>query len=1272
MFNFNFNNSMKKVYNLLASALLFVAGVAGASARHWTYDSTTSVGAADIAPNTPYVFQTGFSVAAGSETYFLSGQKFTTSINLTLDNLYKFVQTGEQNTQGETVYYIQRVTPDGAPAEYLAEPKNGQFYTQQLERAWKIVVKTAVKHQADYSYGRQGKTADGLNDSTINETGIQAYIWEAKETSQTLDLAAVSFNAQADNGAVIIASAEPKSKEPFSEYDFLLTYPADNKGANAAKATDYNRNAWVIYPASMQDAFTSLSEVIKEILGEEDLETKLQNYVRGNTSGRYSQEKYDALKALWDKFETIKANQSSATEAEMDALAEAFPKAYDEFVNSGVPLVEGYYIFTNWRGADSNKNPDNGQHAGKHYDDGALFDASAVDPTDLRLRWTYEGKTKFAGSDEAVTYDDQAPLDYKAAKFVWHVTPDPDNADLFFFRNLQTDNYIGTQGSLYQPIVMTKNPEVSYTIKVNPNSPGFFSFYSPTLVKSPGAEFSGVHTAGDATNVVPWDWKTPGSSWHVRAISDTELAALRAQMEQPKRNADMAALVRQSESAIANGYSYAGFDTATGQKIPASTTGDIASPVDGLVTDASQLACPMNDVDEGQNIGTFLDNNSNTYFHSTWHGGDNAWLGDHYLQMTLPQAENELLIKWAKRIHNKNAALSKGAPLKVVLWGTNDAAALDKTKEKKTNAEGTEYWDYNAWKTAGWDSIAVGEFKYPYEIQVTETTNTKIQNAVGYGYFKYTTPYKYIRMAVISRAEGNDRPGGGNVYFHGSELRVYRGGYDAATSLIDAVPQAVVDKLKAEITKAKKEVEDKLATAATLASLKAAYDEFMKNYPDPTRVTSLVAEAKAIHAAAEENDAEIGYYKSGSKTALQTVITKVENDLAAITATRQPKVDEVNNFLSQLNAGLDAFAASLNMPAAGYYFIKSNTSNESLVGTTIVANNSSRKEPVMLSGRKKNAANKYEDDGIIQEKLGAFWYVEKVTDGYTYKNLFTGLYLAPVKGQEVVAQSTTPYVFNVRFAKTPGCFNFVIDKKDASGSNIYVNAQPSSNKLVTWNTAEGRDNSAFRFEAADPTSLLTSGFIYMLQHQTGAQIVTFPVDVETSKGKFYTVIGQSAADNSIKLKEAAKAQAGKAYVYIPESGNTADFVRFYTSAQTLTDFAPTSVEAAAENGLVPTFETVKISQESGKFNTDHSMVLRSEQDETVKANTGYFTQMPATTEAGDASIAANGTITLIQNAVITDTAAKQGIYTISGVRLNSAKNLPAGVYIVNGKKQVVK
>ena len=71
----------------------------------------------------------------------------------------------------------------------------------------------------------------------------------------------------------------------------------------------------------------------------------------------------------------------------------------------------------------------------------------------------------------------------------------------------------------------------------------------------------------------------------------------------------------------------------------------------------------------------------------------------------------------------------------------------------------------------------------------------------------------------------------------------------------------------------------------------------------------------------------------------------------------------------------------------------------------------------------------------------------------------------------------------------------------------------------------------------------------------------------------------------------------------------------------------------------------------------------------VKANRAYL-EVP--TAMAVASFSLEGSATGINNVV--KTAAKQGIYTISGVRLNATttKELPAGIYIVDGKKVIVK
>ena len=1240
---------MKKVYNLIAAAAMFVAGVASASARYWTYDGANPVKSAEnVQANTLYAFQPGYSAADGS-TWFLAGQGFSQSVNLTTENLFKFVPVeGDlKDKTGSPVYYLQRNS-----GEYLAMPSNGQFFTATTDRAWKVVVKTAVYKNPEDTYTATLKNKAG-EDSTATYKGIQAIIEKAKaEKDEAIELNAISFNEQAQNGAITISSYE--SKDPSNAYSEFVFFISNNKGVAqgvADKNTEYTRNSWVLYTTSKMDALAAYKAVFTEVAGNGDLVEKLKNYKIGTGAGEYSKAKYDELMALWDEYTKVEAGTLQLTNEELEAKTDSFPKAYVAFTTSGVGLTAGYYILTNWRSENSSD-----------YDGGALYDGSAVNSSDKQLRWTYKGGNKVTYTHDAAN---PKPLTYQEAKFIWKVTADPKNEGLFFFQNMETEKYIGTQKSLYQPIQMTENAEVGYTIKANPNQPGFFSFYSPTLVKSPGAEMSGVHAAGDVNNVVPWDWKAPASSWHVRTITEAEVNALRAAMAQPKRNNDLSQLVEKSETAIANGYTYAGYDAA-GNKLASSTSSDL-STVDGLVTAADKFSCPMADSEEGKNTGDLVDGKSNTYFHSSWHGGEGAWTGNHFLQMELSNAENELLIKWAKRVIGKNVN-NNGAPAKVVLWGTNDASKLTLGKEAQTNANGETVTNFNAWKT-GWDSLTTSTFTYPYELAVTDS-ETKIANGVGTAYFKFTNPYKYVRLEVITRVNDGDAPSG-NKYFHASEVRVYKGGLDKTASLIVSVPADVLKKLQDELVVAKQQVKDSVATDEQIAKLKAAYEEFMKNYPDPSRVKTALTAARELVKAAEEGT-DMGYYAAGSKTTLETVINKVQTDLDNIVAVKPPTVAQINTLLANLNSGLAAFEAALKQPTNGYYMIQSNSSNETVFGRKLFAGNSSREDYVGISSRIKNNAGKYEDDNNFKNKLGAYWYVEKVDTGYTYKNVFTGLYLAPLKGKSVMTQSETPYVFTLRFAKTAGCFNIVLSKNDADGNNIFANAQPGTGHLVTWNAASGKDNSAFQFIVADPTDVVTNGFSYDLQSTTNAQIMTFPFAVE-KHDNFYTVIGQDA-NNNIQLKRYEEdLEAGQAYVYVPETGNTDNFIQLFSKAATLAELNPIHKEAAAVNGLVPTFETIKIAENNGKFNSDHSKVLLSEKDEKVPANTGYFSKLPTTTETGDAQIATNGTITGI-NALIFNNAkaAAKGIYTISGIRLNSTKNLPAGIYIVNGKKQVVK
>lgn len=1270
---------MKKVYKALAlAACLFVGSMAG-HARHWSYNPDERVEAGGIQTGKYYALLPSFAVNLGGYN-FLAGEKFTESVNLIEGNLYQFVEAGTEN--GQVMYYLQRKS-----GEYVAHPTNGQFYTDATDRAWKLVVKDAVYNAGNYQYQRSEKVGIGENerDTIVTYTGIDAYIWEARDQENTnlYDFSSMTFTEN-DNAVVLVDPKGVTENDPYTRYNFFLTYPSGNPQGAPAKASDYARNSWVIYPVTQMGAREGLEAVLSELFKNENLETRLANYRKGTGAGEYDQAKYDTLLDLWRRAKAIVEGTTTATDEEIDAIAEQLPGAYEAFITSGKPLTAGYYIVYSMRpngdifpsGKPNYPYGRNGMPGPDAYDDGAIFDGSAVNPNDKNLRWSYL-KT------DAVTFT-RSEIDNKTfkgehAKFVWKVTDSgtQDNAGnpLYYFQNVETKKYIGKDPATYSPIVMTDKAEVAYTIAASKEFPGYFNFYSPALTKSTEsgspstAEYSGMHASSDVNNVVAWDWRVGGSCWQVISVTEAEINTMLEALAPIKRLATLKDLVTKSEDAIAAGKKYMAVDNSN-QKIESATSGAY-SPVDGLVTTGEQFYCPMYDSQEGLDVTTMVDGNLGTYFHSTWHGGTEAWTKNHFLQMQLSQPEQEILIKWIKRDGSNNA----GAPKKVVIWGAKGETddVLQAGKEEVTAEDGTVTMNFDAWKTK-WDSLTVGTFDYPYEVVWTDGT-TKKANAAGVARFAFPKEYKYIRMEVISRVNDGGLPSG-NRFFHGAEVRVYRAAYDAAASIYEAVPEAVKTALDNAVAAAKTKITAGAASDEDIAALQTAYDNFMNNYPDPAKVTNAIAAAKTLVNSAVEGT-ELGYYATGSKATLNGVITSVEGKINQIlnVEKRQPNVTEVNNLLAELNAGLDAFKASLQVPATGIYAIKSFSSNETVAGRRITANNSSRKSYVNMVGRKQ-VNNVWSDDEDVKEKLGAYWQVTKVEGGYTYKNLFTGLYLAPnteKKGDRMVTQSETEYVFALEFAKVAGAFNIVAKKEDVlNEEHVFLNAQPGgAYSLVFWNSANGSDNSAFTFVPAetDATDLLSSGFIYDVPFPGKAQIMTFPIAIEKEEG-FYTVLGQDEQKN-IQLKAVTgNLEAGQAYVYKPATEDAT--VILTPVAKTVEALAPTCKEAETVNGLVPTFETIKVQEKNGIFNTDHTKVLLSEPNESVAANTGYFTLMPVVTTPGDAQIEANGIITSINNLVVTTKSADKGVYTISGIRVKNAKSLPAGLYIVNGQKVLVK
>lgn len=1262
---------MKQVYQLFAAATIVVVSATNLAARNWT-PSTSAVPAAEVKAGQTYALQ-GLSATNSDKRRFLQGEAFVEKNFVSTDGVFEF----EPVAGLENVFFLK--VHGRTTNQYVANPGSNNFYTSSKNRAWKVMVKAARHEEKTHEYSWATQNAAGA-DTTITLTGVRAWIQESIDAStenpkvNTFDLSSLTWQNLSDANVIVsYQSKAPNKVEQDAEFNFLLTNNAGD--LSVSKGTNYDRNSWILVEATENSAKEALDNMLAETFGENfDLEalTAKGNYEIGDNIGQYSKAKYDAFKALYDRALAAKEEGSKATDTEIDELTDKLPKAFAEFKQSGKPLGEGYYIVQSYRGVKETG-----------YDGGALYDEGAVNPKGKNLKWTYKGENN-------ITYNPKAELDYNSLKYIWKVEKDGQHPGYFFFKNMYTNRYIGDTPEKKQNQVpqMTDTPVVSYNIVANRNQPGFYSFYSPQLWKGAGNywgynggdrwEFGGLHAGSDHNNVVVWNWQDAPSAFQATELTEEKVKSLLSVAEQGINNDKAQKLVNEAQTAIDRGYQYMAVNES-GTRLEFANSGDITKENDpGLVTSADHLKCPMADKQEGTDLNLLLDGDANTFFHSTWHGGDDAWKGNHFLQFQLDAPQQELLLKWVKRVHD-NA--NGGAPAKVTLWGTKSDEALDKGKENTTNAAGEEVMDYDAWKKQGWDSLAVSTFTYPYAIKVGEATKN---NYAGTAYFKIPEGYKNFRLEVVSRVNGAGADGNGNRFFYGSEFRVYKGAYDVVNSLIASVPQDDVNALKAAIAKVNEELKAEKATKESIAALQTAYDKFLKNYPEPTRVTTALTAAKAIEKAAEEQteNKSVGYYKSGAKNALKTVIDKVENEFNAQKAKKAPNVEQINNYIAQLDAALTEFAKQLIMPESGIYRIQSTSAEKERAGRMVTAVNSSRESNLKMRGRveSKDKKGQYEDEVGFGSVLGSYWDVQKVENGYTLKNLYTGLYASP-KGS-MMTQTDTAYVFKVQFAKYPGSFNLVARESDVDGKKIYMNAEQDN--LVLWNSATGQDNSSFAFVPAKENLEkkifdANEGKVITYVDANKLQIVTLPFNAEfdAESGSFYTVIGQDA-NNMIQLQKVAEdavLEAGVAYIYEPTTENK-DNKLYLNVPEGVTDYTKmmyTHTPKAAANGLVPVFEHTKLNIDNGIFNNDRTMVLLSEENDKAWANTGYFTKMPQTNKKGDKEIAAEGLITALRNVLIVNgTAAKAGVYTLSGVRVNNTNNLPAGVYIVNGQKQVVK
>ncbi|MDD6537909.1 MAG: hypothetical protein PUF26_02160 [Bacteroidales bacterium] len=473
------------------------------------------------------------------------------------------------------------------------------------------------------------------------------------------------------------------------------------------------------------------------------------------------------------------------------------------------------------------------------------------------------------------------------------------------------------------------------------------------------------------------------------------------------------------------------------------------------------------------------------------------------------------------------------------------------------------------------------------------------------------------------------------------------------------------------------------------------------------RIVNAVAEAKALRAKAQAGN-EPGYFPYAAIEAFDAAIAKANDAVkAGIT------LAEIENVIAALDAATVEFNGALILPTVGsHYVIRSASTKKAWTNDHW----NSARAPLASVSNAASAALKftYLDGSSITEEgaeltpiaelsdsidvyndVRNIWLVEEAGEGkIVLRNVGTGMYLSEGQTENSSGQayqsaeksSVTYYLAG------PGKFVFVAGL--VSGNETYFNCN-SAGSVVTWN-AKDDENGFWSFEAVDP-ELVDAPYYYLSLAPGRMHIVTLPVDVwggSSTLVEDYVLVGQSA-DNKLVLtpgsnynedgiipagvpfivKVPANADYGTQNVsmeYFVEDGD------YYTNGTMKYVFDPVKVA-----GLQGTLcETAVAGVGCAVLNAEGIQAIKTG-NVTVGVNSGYFDgTQTLNVAAGEDDITLdipeNFVLNSINDAIVLK-GENNNVYSVSGVLVRknvkgdaAVKGLPAGLYIVNGEKVVVK
>lgn len=1157
--------------------------------------------------------------------------------------------------------YSSTVTKD---CRYRLEQVSGQVDGLNLYVLKQVSTGLYVK---DYTL----QTTDG-NDSQEDTSDYPFGGYGIAVTADKAEAMQFTVSLAVENGTDPRSKTTQGQAQDLSQPSFVLA----TKQPSANGAIQFLGHYYSPFYAIYVDTNAWQIHAVDEPQGKEKLQAYMDVYFKNNTDpavtypagtnpGAYPANLVEAAQAAYTEANTaLNAENFTLNNEQVNDLCNRIETAVEKLKTSINPMVDGIYFIHDSRG---------------------MFNAG-----NTMFLYGDKGNGKDYISANG-NYTKPAKLDADAVKYLWRVkVVKGDSATvqnvltgLYFTHKIAVANHYGLSQS-ENIVMLRKGSETGDKFNLS-------SFY---IKNTKNTERACTNPAGWLIN---WNYDNdPGNQFVFESVTEDELNAVLEEAKQDVRNEKLATLYGDAVYALNKGISYA----------PAAdyVLDNDFSAEGALVRhtgDEDNTPWYCNNKQGGEGTYEALTSEGweyGTYFHSSWSGGafEPSISKNHYLVAELEQdATGDILVKVAKR------GTGNDFPTQFAVYGAN--------KFDKEHPNATE------WKFQG-----LADINYTDSVAVTynngENDPVTVPDAVGVAAMHLDGSYAYIKLAATKTLFNASNPLTNRGYFAIAKLNIWEAAEPVVKSYtpelqdVQNTNEAVITELQTQIEAAGKQVADSSATDAQIASLQAALDAFNNNYPDPSRVTTALADASSIYNAASSKNLigdKLAQYPTAVAEKLANVITKYQNFNSV-------KLADINAAVNEINAVVAEFKASIKLPEAGKFYTLRSASKKyedgsngvSYRGIIYSANNDATTEVTNTATsvryyRMDNASTikdsasfanadftKLQDTISIAEDARLIWKAEASANGQiTFRNLATGMYLTGANGKIYQSIEATP--INVE-GIAPETFRFNAGKNE-NGVTMYMNTRAASNTIVTWSdTADV--NSNFFIEEVAKDKIATQSF-YLANVKEGQFYAgTFAVDIAAGDGYItpYKVIGVNG-DKLVLGAYEDVVEAGTPFIYSVDMVNTTASGQMTTlgftqviPANDLTEGNYT-YETKNVNGLQGVLtEAVKIPAGKAYINNNGAVAVAPEAGADIAANGAYFNGDASTTsEEGDETLElgkmVGNALTGIDATKVIVLPAKVDVYSIDGKLLrqgvkssNAAKNLPAGVYVIGGQKVLVK